>query len=39
LKDMALANDSKDNVTCLVIHAVAQREPADGAPRPESTGE
>ncbi len=24
LKDMALANDSKDNVTCLIIHAVAQ---------------
>jgi serine/threonine protein phosphatase PrpC len=23
LKDMALANDSKDNVTCLIIHAVA----------------
>ena len=33
LKDMALANDSKDNVTCLIIHAVAQqdgrRSPAD----------
>ena len=25
LKDLALANDSKDNVTCLIIHAVAQR--------------
>jgi protein phosphatase len=24
LKDMALANDSRDNVTCLIIHAVAQ---------------
>jgi hypothetical protein len=24
---MALANDSKDNVTCLVIHAVAQHTP------------
>jgi len=24
LVDMALANDSKDNVTCLIIHAVAQ---------------
>ncbi len=24
LKDMALDNDSKDNVTCLIIHAVAQ---------------
>jgi serine/threonine protein phosphatase PrpC len=28
LKDMALANDSRDNVTCLIIHAVAQQ---DGA--------
>ena len=27
LKDMALANDSKDNVTCLIIHAVAQHDP------------
>ncbi len=26
LKDMALANDSKDNITCLIIHAVAQPE-------------
>jgi PPM family protein phosphatase len=26
LKNMALANDSKDNVTCLIIHAVAQHE-------------
>lgn len=26
LKDLALSNDSKDNVTCLVIHAVAQEE-------------
>ena len=26
LKDMALANDSKDNVTCLIIHAVAQHD-------------
>jgi protein phosphatase len=31
LKDMALANDSKDNVTCLIIHAVAQRDSAAGA--------
>jgi hypothetical protein len=23
---MALANDSKDNVTCLIIHAVAQHD-------------
>jgi serine/threonine protein phosphatase PrpC len=29
LKDMALANDSKDNITCLIIHAVAQ----PGSPR------
>jgi protein phosphatase len=27
LKDMALANDSKDNVTCLVIHVVAEQDP------------
>ena len=36
LKDMALANDSKDNVTCLIIHAVAQqphRRPAPPLPR------
>jgi protein phosphatase len=26
LKDLALSNDSKDNVTCLVIHAVVPRE-------------
>ncbi len=26
LKDMALANDSKDNITCLVVDAVAQRD-------------
>ncbi|MFI5456468.1 MAG: PP2C family protein-serine/threonine phosphatase [Isosphaerales bacterium] len=31
LKDMALANDSKDNVTCLIIHAVAQQDSAAGA--------
>lgn len=31
LKDMALANDSKDNVTCLIVHTVAQREPPEGA--------
>jgi len=31
LKDMALVNDSKDNVTCLIIHAVAQRDTAAGA--------
>ena len=26
LKDMALTNDSKDNVTCLIIHAVSQHD-------------
>jgi serine/threonine protein phosphatase PrpC len=31
LKNMALENDSKDNITCLIIHAVAQQEPTDGA--------
>jgi protein phosphatase len=31
LKDMALANDSKDNVTCLIIHAVAQHTPPSAA--------
>ncbi len=31
LKDMALSNDSKDNVTCLIIHAVAMHDSADGA--------
>jgi protein phosphatase len=28
LKDMALDNDSKDNVTCLIIHVVALQTPA-----------
>ncbi len=28
LKDMALHNDSRDNVTCLIIHAVAQQDSA-----------
>jgi serine/threonine protein phosphatase PrpC len=28
LKDIALANDSKDNVTCLIIHAVATKDSA-----------
>lgn len=28
LKDLALANDSKDNVTCLIIHAVALHPPS-----------
>jgi PPM family protein phosphatase len=31
LKDMALDNDSKDNVTCLIIHAVAQQDATAGA--------
>jgi serine/threonine protein phosphatase PrpC len=31
LKNMALGNDSKDNVTCLVIHAIAVKELSDGA--------
>lgn len=31
LKDLALANDSKDNITCLIVHAVAQRDPTEGA--------
>ena len=30
-KDMALDNDSKDNVTCLIIHAVAQQDATAGA--------
>jgi serine/threonine protein phosphatase PrpC len=28
LKDMALDNDSKDNVTCLIVHVVSQQVPA-----------
>jgi serine/threonine protein phosphatase PrpC len=28
LKNLALSNDSKDNVTCLVIHAVAEMDPS-----------
>jgi serine/threonine protein phosphatase PrpC len=32
LKDMALDNDSKDNVTCLIIHVVAESAPALVAP-------
>ena len=34
LKDMALDNDSKDNVTCLIIHVVAAAAPRR-SPRPE----
>ncbi len=32
LKDLALLSDSKDNVTCLVIHVVAENAPAPAAP-------
>jgi protein phosphatase len=32
LKDMALQNDSKDNITSLVIHVVAENAPAPAAP-------
>ena len=49
LKNLALANDSKDNVTCLIIHAVAvqdassadsgRRRPLSGAGIPESLAE
>jgi hypothetical protein len=28
---MALDNDSKDNVTCLIIHAIARQESTAGA--------
>jgi serine/threonine protein phosphatase PrpC len=31
LKDLALANDSKDNVTCLVIHVISESGQAAGA--------
>jgi protein phosphatase len=31
LVDLALSNDSKDNVTCLIIHAVAEQNPVAGA--------
>src|SRR5262249_25576884 len=31
LVDLALTNDSKDNVTCLIIHAVAEPNPVAGA--------
>ena len=36
LKDLALANDSKDNVTCLIIHAVAEQEAPQRAARGET---
>jgi len=32
LKDLALHNDSKDNVTCLIIHVVAENAPAPAVP-------
>jgi protein phosphatase len=32
LKDLALHNDSKDNVTCLIIHVVAENAPPPVAP-------
>ena len=31
LKDLALANDSKDNITCLIVHAVPLAEPTESA--------
>jgi serine/threonine protein phosphatase PrpC len=31
LKDLALDNDSKDNVTCLIVHVVSQQAPAGEA--------
>jgi serine/threonine protein phosphatase PrpC len=38
LKDLALANDSKDNVTCLIIHAVAHEDSVSGASSGEGAG-
>ncbi len=38
LKDLALANDSKDNVTCLIIHAVAHEDSVTVASRVEGAG-
>jgi serine/threonine protein phosphatase PrpC len=38
LKDLALANDSKDNVTCLIIHAVAHEDAASVAAKTEAAG-
>jgi protein phosphatase len=32
LKDKALQNDSKDNVTCLIIHVVSQQAPPSPIP-------
>ena len=38
LKDLALANDSKDNVTCLIIHAVAHEDSGSAASRGDEAG-
>jgi serine/threonine protein phosphatase PrpC len=38
LKDLALTNDSKDNVTCLIIHAVAHQDSIAGASSAEAPG-
>ncbi len=38
LKDLALANDSKDNVTCLIIHAVAHEDSDAGTSSGEGAG-
>jgi serine/threonine protein phosphatase PrpC len=38
LKDLALANDSKDNVTCLIIHTVAHEDSGIGGSRAEVAG-
>jgi protein phosphatase len=38
LKDLALANDSKDNVTCLVIHAVAHEDSVTRLSKQEEAG-
>jgi serine/threonine protein phosphatase PrpC len=38
LKDLALANDSKDNVTCLIIHAVAHQDSVVGAASAAAAG-
>lgn len=35
LKDLALTNDSKDNITCLIIHAVAHQDSATGSSKGE----
>ena len=38
LKDLALANDSKDNITCLIIHAVAHHDSGPAASGEEGAG-